>query len=82
MYTGQVERNFLLDYIEYIYIYTFQLVEKCSPLDSEQILTEAEKLQLQVFRSFDERNRPDFLSFENYPQNRERETGEIISSNL
>lgn len=40
-------------------------MEKCSPLDSEQILTEAEKLQLQVFRSFDERNRPDFLSFEN-----------------
>lgn len=60
MYTGQVERNFL----DYIYIYFSTVVEKCTLSTQSQSLTEVEKLQLQLFLSFDERNRFDFLSFE------------------
>lgn len=60
MYTGQVERNFL----DYIYIYFSTVVEKCTLSTQSQSLAEVEKLQLQLFLSFDKRNRFDFLSFE------------------
>lgn len=40
------------------------MVEKCTLSTQSQSLAEVEKLQLQLFLSFDERNRFDFLSFE------------------
>lgn len=40
------------------------MVENCTLSTQSQSLTEVEKLQLQLFLSFDERNRFDFLSFE------------------
>lgn len=39
-------------------------MEKCTLSTQSQSLTEVEKLQLQLFLSFDECNRFDFLSFE------------------